>query len=237
MLPADFRVSADSRGDWHRNIVTLRHSIDLFADLVRDASHTRVLIEHEMATKPNRGALPIVTRPFERADFYDPIVSALNWPFAHPAATRFSAGHFGVWYGAGSLDTSIFETAYHFKRDTLASEIARRSAEPIVQERRVHLVHCDAMLVDLRARCGDEPRLLADDYGYCQALGAELRASALPGVLSRSARDRKGNIVGVFERGALSRPRDVCFLTYTLYPDAERVEVERTPGRVDWTVP
>src|SRR5581483_7997660 len=161
MQSGEYAVSSDSRGDWHRNIVSLRQSIDLFAELVTDPAHIPVLIQHEMSTKPTQGAIPILQRPFKRAEFYDPIATVLNWPFAHPAATRFSAGHFGVWYGAGTLDTSIYETVYHFRRDTLASEIARRSAKAIVQERRVHKVRCEALLVDLRARSKEEPRLLA----------------------------------------------------------------------------
>src|SRR5579872_1369573 len=234
MPQANYGVTSDSCGDWHRNIVSLRRSVDLFADLVSDPAHAHVLIEHEIATKPTGGATPIINRPFERAEFYDPIASALNWPFAHPAATRYSAGHFGVWYGARTLQTSVFETVYHFRRDTLASLVARQSTKPIIQERRVHLAHCEAMLVDLRPRCEDDPRLTADDYAYCQALGAQLRAASLPGVITRSARDTAGIVVAVFERSALSRPRDVCFLTYTLHPDTGRVDVERTPGRIAW---
>jgi RES domain len=236
MIDGQYAITSDARGDWHRNVVSLRRSMDLFADLVSDPAHVHVLIEHEMTTKPTRGAVPILQRPFERAEFYDPIASALNWPFVHPAASRYSGGHFGVWYGARALETSIYETVYHFRRDTLASEIARLSAKPIVQERRVHLVRCDALLVDLRARCEKEPRLLADDYAYCQALGAQLRAASLPGVITHSARHAEGTVVGVFERSTLSQPRDVCFLTYTLHPDTQRVEIERVPGQVDWTV-
>ena len=108
MAEAHYALASDSRGDWHRNIVSLRRSVDLFADLVSDPAHIPVLIEHELATKPTRGALPILQRPFERAEFYDPIASALNWPFVHPAASRYSAGHFGVWYGApGACDIDL----------------------------------------------------------------------------------------------------------------------------------
>ena len=48
MPETDYGVTSDSCGDWHRNIVSLRHSIDLFADLVTDPAHTHVLIEHEL---------------------------------------------------------------------------------------------------------------------------------------------------------------------------------------------
>ncbi|MGH8318332.1 MAG: RES family NAD+ phosphorylase [Steroidobacteraceae bacterium] len=231
----DYKVSEDSRGDWLRNIVSLRRSVDLFADLVTDPADTRILIEHELATKPIRAPVPIISRPFEEAAFYDPVRTAIEWPFEHPCRSRYSDGSFGVWYGARTLETSVWETVHHFRRDTLASEIAARSRAPIYQERRVHRVRCSAMLIDLRELCADEPRLLdPDDYLYCQALGAQLRAAALPGVQSVSARDAAGEIVGVFLREALSDPRDVCYLTYILDPRTGRVEVEREPGRVTW---
>jgi hypothetical protein len=101
----------------------------------------------------------------------------------------------------------------------------------------VHLVHCSAALVDLRARCAIDTGLLdPSNYAHCQALGAEIRSAFLPGVMSLSARLEGEDVVAVFVREALSNPRDVCYLTYTLDPSTRRVSVERTPGRVDWVL-
>jgi hypothetical protein len=233
----EYRISEDSRGDWLRNIVSLRKTVDLFADLVANPADTRVLVEHELATKPTRESVPIITRPFEEAALYDPIRAAIEWPFEHPCRSRYSDGSFGVWYGARTLETSIRETVHHFRRNTLASEIAARSQVPIYQERRVHRVRCSAMLVDLRALCAEEPRLLdPDDYSYCQALGKRLRQAALPGLQSLSVRHAGGEVAGLFLREALSDPRDVCYLTYILQPGNGRVDVERTPGQVEWVL-
>ncbi len=234
----DYTVCDDSRGDWLRNIVSLRRTVDLFADLVARPGDARVLIAHELATKPTREPAPIISRPFEEAALYDPIQAAIEWPFEHPCRSRYSDGSYGVWYGARTLETSIRETVHHFRRDTLASEIAARSRTPIYQERRVHRVHSSAMLVDLRPLCAGEPRLLApDDYSYCQSLGARLRHAALPGLQSLSARHAGGEVAAVFLRDALSDPRDVCYLTYALHPGSGRVDVERTPGHIEWTIP
>lgn len=231
-----YHITEDSRGDWHRNIVSLRKSADLFVDLVDDPAHTAILADHEVATKLATAPQPIISRPFEDADIYDPIAHAIAWPFEHPAATRFSAGRYGVWYGAASIETSVHETVHHFRKNTLASEIARTSTKPIVQERRVHLVHCNAALVDLRSVVKQEQRLVdPDDYTYCQALGAELRAAFQPGVITKSVRHRAGDIIAVFVREALSNPRNVCYLTYILDPQSGRVKVERTSGRT-WMV-
>jgi len=232
-----YRLSEDCRGDWLRNIVSLRASVELFSDLVADPADARVLIEHELATKPARGATPIIDRPFEEALLYDAIREAIAWPFEHPCRSRYSSGAYGVWYGARTLLTSIHETVYHFRRNTLASDIAAKSPTPIYQERRVHRVRCQALLIDLRTACAREPRLVDPaDYSFCQAIGAELRAASQPGVQSRSVRDSGGEIVGVFQREALTDPRDVCYLTYVLDAPSGRVDVERTPRRVEWTI-
>ena len=232
-----YTVTEDSRGDWYRTIVSLRSSIDVFADLVSHARDARVLVEHELATKPTTAAAPIISRPFEETPLYDAIREAIAWPFEHPCRSRYSDGTFGVWYGARSLETSIRETVHHFRRNTLASAAATRSRVPIAQDRRVHLVHCSAMLIDLRASCERDPRLLdPNDYTFCQALGAQLRAASQPGVLTHSARHEAGEVTGVFERAALSDPRDVCYLTYILDPVSGRVDVERTPGDVQWSL-
>ncbi|MFO7306076.1 MAG: RES family NAD+ phosphorylase [Gammaproteobacteria bacterium] len=231
-----YQITEDSRGDWYRNIVSLRKSADLFADLVEDPAHAAILAEHELATKLASAPQPIIARPFEDAELYDPIAQAIAWPFEHPAASRYSTGRYGVWYGAGTMETSVHETVYHFRKNTLASEAARETAKPIVQERRVHLVHCSAALVDLRPLVQADKRLVdPDDYTYCQSLGAELRAAFQPGVLTKSARHRNGDVIAVFVREALSNPRDVCYLTYILDPRTGRVRVERTPGRT-WMV-
>jgi hypothetical protein len=143
-------------------------------------------------------------------------------------------GSYGVWYGARSLLATIYETVHHFRLNTLSSEIARDTREPIVQERRVHLVHCSAALVDLRSRCESEPALIdPSNYTHCQSLGAEIRSSFLPGVITLSARLRGADIAAVFIKEALSNPRDVCYLTYSLDARTQRVAVERTPGVVE----
>jgi hypothetical protein len=229
----DFRVTRDSQRDWHRNIVSLRKSIEVFADLVDDPADLDVLKEHEIATKPIHREPAIITHPFEEADLYDPVAAAIEWPFEHPCRSRYSTGAYGVWYGAESLTASVRETVYHFRKDTLASAVAAANKKPIVQERRVHLVRCNALLVDLREQVRREPRLLhPDDYGACQVLGAELRHAGMPGVLTYSVRDPQAEIVAVFTPTVLADPRLVCFLTYRLNPADGTVTVERAPGQV-----
>ncbi|HEY6643026.1 RES family NAD+ phosphorylase [Povalibacter sp.] len=232
---AQLRVTRDSQGDWHRNIVSLRKSIDLFADLVDDPRDIDVLVRHEMAVKQAYQEPAVIQRPFEEAANYDAIAAAIRWPFEHPCNSRYSNGTYGVWYGATSIETSVRETVHHFRRNTLASAIAAQSTRPIVQERRVHLIRCSALLVDLRARTRKESQLLhPEDYSYCQTLGRELRDAGMPGVLTYSARHGRSEVVAVFTPTVLSEPRTVCYLTYKLFADSGKVSVERTPGKIEW---
>ena len=212
-------------------IVSRRVSIDLFSDLVDNPEDQALLVAHEMATKPCQAEPPLTSRPFEEAEIYDPIANAIRWPFEHPSWSRFSSGAFGVWYGGDSLLTSIHETVYHFRIDTLASS-AVESGSIVVQERRAHLVACTAALLDLRPHVAREPRLIdSHDYSTCQALGAQIYHAALPGVLNQSARYADGHIAGVFIRDALINPRTLCYLTYFLDVDSGNVRIEREPGR------
>lgn len=234
MTATHFQVTTESRGDWHRNIVSLRRSVDLLARFVDTPAQLQILLEHEAATKPTVRVPPVIERPFEDPAIYDPIATAIRWPFEHPCRSRYSDGRYGVWYGARHIETSVRETVHHFRRNTLMSAAARASRDPIVQERRVHLVHCRAMLVDLRAACEVDARLVdPDDYAYCQTLGAELRGAAQPGVLTMSARHTGGEIAGVFDPGTLSGPRTVCHYTYRLDAASGRVSVERTPRQTE----
>ncbi|MFL6578693.1 MAG: RES family NAD+ phosphorylase [Povalibacter sp.] len=234
---ADLRVTRDSQKDWYRNIVSLRKSIELYADLVDDPADADVLVRHEMAVKQAHEEPAIIMRPFEDATIYDPIAAAIQWPFDHPSNSRYSIGAYGVWYGAQSIETSVRETVHHFRKNTLASQVAAQSKKPIVQERRVHLVHCNALLVDLRERTRKESRLLhPDDYTTCQAIGAELRHSGMPGVLTYSARHANSEVIAVFTPTVLKDPRTVCYLTYTLFAETGKVIVERTPGKVEFEI-
>lgn len=225
-------VTQESQRDWHRNIVSLRTSIDIFRDLVDNAKDEKILIAHEINTKPYKSDPPLINRVFEEAEIIDPIAQAIHWPFEHPSESRYSAGGYGVWYGADSLLTSIHETVYHFRRNTLAST-AVDLEKPVIQERRVHLVQCTAALLDLRPQLRREPRYLdANDYSACQALGLQIYHASLPGILSRSVRHPEGVIVGVFRREALINPRTLHFLTYRLDAKSGRVRVERERGQV-----
>ncbi len=218
------RDVADFHSDLVRNIKGLRRSQDLFDDLSGDPADRAAAVAAESATRI-ASAAPLITRPFDYGTVVTFPFLPQNWQ-----ATRFSDGlAFGVWYGALELETTVYETAYHwhrFVRDSFPSE-----AREIVGERRVLDVRCDAILLDLRGKEKRAPGLVdRRDYAYTQGLGRYLKSQSQNGLLVRSAR-AAGDNAAILRGEVLSRVREKCFLTYRLDPQSDEIAVERTPGR------
>jgi hypothetical protein len=215
------REVVDFRDDLVRNIKGIRVSQDLFDDIAPDAADREVAIAAESATRiPSPAAL--ITRPFDYG-------SVVTYPFVPQnwQATRYSDGlHYGVWYGSRELETTVYETLYHWHRFLMDSfpELERE----IVSERRVFQVRCEAILIDLRRSA--EARLVdRNDYAFTQQLGRHLWQRAQSGLLAPAAR-AAGTVAAILRPEALSDVRDLCFLTYHLNLKADRARVERKPG-------
>ena len=218
------REVADFHGDLVRNIKGIRSSQDLFDDLSSDAADRAVAVAAESATRIPTAA-PMITRPFDYG-------TVLTYPFLphNWQATRFSDGlAYGVWYGSLELETTVYETAYHWHRFVTDSFAAEN--REIVGERRVLDVRCDAILLDLRGKERKVPAL-ADrrDYRYTQEVGRYLKAQSQNGLLVRSARVQ-GDNAALLRPDVLSRVREKCFLTYRMNPGVDEITVERAAGR------
>jgi hypothetical protein len=154
----------------------------------------------------------------------------ITYPFVphHWQPTRYSDGlTFGDWYGALELETTVYETLYHWYRFVADSFSVDRE---IVGERRVFQVRCEAILIDLRDKAATEPRLVdRREYAFTQQLGRYLRERAQSGLLAPSARG-PGTTAAILRPEVLSSVRDLCFLTYRMNPKTDVVTVERTPG-------
>ncbi|MCA3167768.1 MAG: RES family NAD+ phosphorylase [Burkholderiales bacterium] len=214
--------------DAARNIVSLRQSQDLFDDLSTDPAEWLLAqrVEDEVKPPPYRSPTPIIDRPFEDAEWFNAII----WPFRHWQASRYSDGSFGVWYGAESVETTVYETVYRWYRGLISD--AGYEHTPVVAERKVYWVKCDAVLLDFRHVGTDFPELLhPTDYAYCQALGARIHREGHPGMLTQSVRRPEGENWVIMNPGVLSNPRHNCQLTYHL--EGRKVVVEKTPG-VAW---
>ncbi|WP_263768566.1 RES family NAD+ phosphorylase [Propionivibrio soli] len=223
---ADLRL-AETHADAYRNIVSIRVSQDVFDDLSDDPEDWSAAIKLELATKSRAFSSPepVIHRPFEEAHWND----AIDYPFKHWMRSRYSDGSFGVWYGADSVETTVYETVYHWREGFLRD--AGFTQPGIRIERKIYLVRCDAALIDLRPTVTACPALVdPDDYTLTHQVGAKLHREGHPGLLSRSARC-SGDVYAVFNPRVLSDPRQLCFLTYTT-TDAGSVTVERQPGTV-----
>lgn len=220
---------SDTHGDTHRNIVSLRESQDLYDDLTSSPAGWQAASDMELATKPltYRSGQPIIDRPFEEAAYDE----AIDYPFKTWSKTRYSDGSFGVWYGADSLETSIYETAHHW-RYKLLEDTDWQSLDGVVIERKIYLVRCDAALLDFRPKLDAFPGLIdpaPSGYYLTQQVGTRIHHDGHPGLISRSARCA-GDVYAIFNPQVLSNPRQVCYLTYRIEGGA--VSVERQLGQV-----
>lgn len=219
---------ADVHQNVMRNIVSIRESQDLFDDLTDDPAEWALAQQVEDDIKPPsyRSRTPVIDRPFEDAAWF----SAIEWPFKHWQASRFTDGSFGVWYGSDCVETTVHESVYHWVRGLLRD--AGYDQQPVVGERKIYSVACDAALLDFRMSVQDHPQLLhGTDYSFAQSVGARLHREGHPGLVIPSVRRPVGENFVILNPAVLSQARFSCQLTYRL--DGARVLVEQTPG-VTW---
>jgi hypothetical protein len=218
---------ADIHDDVARNIVSLHKAQDLFDDLTDHPEEWALAQQVELRVKPPpyRSGAPIIDRPFEDAEWF----SAITWPFQNWQASRFSDGSYGVWYGSDTVETTVYESAYHWYRGLLSD--AGFESESVVAERKVYFVGCDAALLDFRRAATRHSALMhPSDYTFPQTVGARIHREGHPGVMIPSVRRTAGTNFAVFNPSVLSNPRLNCQLTYRM--ENNRIHVERQPDTV-----
>ncbi len=217
-------VNADFHGDLVRNIPGIRRSQNLFDDLTSDPADWAVAVAAEQNERiPTTTA--IATRPFD----YGSVIS-YSFDASHWQSTRFSDGtRYGVWYGAIEAETTVFETAHHWRRFLLDSyaDLDRL----IVTDRRICDVRCDALLIDLRDKHIEYPDLVRrDSYVFTHQVGRTLHDQDLSGLLVKSARC-DGINAAVFRADRLSNVREKMFATYKLNLVRDTFVAERARGK------
>jgi hypothetical protein len=223
-----YDVATHFAGDLYRNIASIRVTQDLADDLADEPADAALFIRAELDTKPRR-PLPSVNRPFEPG-----YGQAVLFPFVRKPwfEARFSDGSFPAWYGSLDLETTVHETVHHFRRRHVEEAGFDQLRQPVIGERKVYLLACDALLIDLRGKLHEAPDLVnPESYAFCHQVGVAIQSRRHPGLLTRSARCGGDNAV-LFDPVYLSNPRDFCFLTYRFLPGAGIVEVERAPGEI-----
>jgi len=218
----------DINQDVARNIVSLCHSQDLFDDLTDDPALWALAQSVEDAVKPPtyQSRTPIIDRPFEDANWFN----AIDWPFKHWQSSRFSTGTFGVWYGSKVVETTVYESAYHWYHGLLSDAGFEKMS--VIADRKVYSVGCQAALLNLTPLSDQHPALASkSDYSFCQSVGARVHHEGHPGLVTRSVRHPDGENLAIFNRDVLSNPRHHCQLTYHL--DDEQIVVQKQPG-ISW---
>lgn len=217
-------ANAEFHGDLVRNIPGIRRSQNLFDDLTANPADWAVAMAAEESGRiPTSAAL--ATRPFD----YGSVIS-YSFDASHWQSTRFSDGtSYGVWYGALEAETTIYETAHHWRRFLLDSypELDR----VIVTDRRVCDVRCDAVLIDLRGKHVEFPDLVRrDSYVFTHQVGRIMHEQDLSGLLVQSARC-DGINAAIFRAERLSNVREKMFVTYKMNVVRDSFVAERARGR------
>jgi hypothetical protein len=216
---------ADTHQTLIRNIISLRVSEDLFNDLSDNPEDWLVAQRYETGAKPHNHISkdlagcepPVIDRPFEEAAWF----AAIGFPFKSWMASRYSDGSFGVWYGADTVETSVYETVHHWRSRLLRDAgfeqmVIAGDRESITGDRRIYGVRCDAALVDLRPRAlGCQALIDPESYHFTQPIGARLKTEGHPGLITLSARC-DGNVYAVLNPDVLSNPKILSYLTYRL---------------------
>lgn len=215
----------DIHQDVSRNIVSLCESQDLFDDLTQDSTEWLLAhrVEEEVKPLTYRSRTPIIDRPFEDAEWF----SAITWPFENWRSSRFSDGSYGVWYGSESVETTVYESVFHWYKGLLSDAGFDRAG--VIAERKVYKVACAAALLDFRKLVDAHTDLRhRTDYTFCQSVGSRIHREGHPGLLMQSVRRPQGENMAIFNPNILSNPRDYCQLRYRL--EATQVVVEKCPG-------
>lgn len=217
--------------DVARNIVSFREPQNVFDDLSERADEWKVAeqVQDEVGLPLYRSKTPIIDRPFEDANW----LNAIHWPHKNRQHTnnqqsRFSDGTFGVWYGSETIETTVYESAFHWYSGLLNDAGFER--EVVVSERKIYSVACAASLLDCRKAVSAFPELLhPSDYSFTHSVGARIHHEGHPGLLIQSVRRPDGENVAVFNPAVLSKPRVIGDLTYKLNRDY--IVVEKHPGK------
>jgi hypothetical protein len=138
-----------------------------------------------------------------------PIMAAFT--HLNPEGSRFSAGHFGLYYAAFDLETAKREIEHH-----LARFLARTSEPQAQHDYRCYEARIDAELVDIRAQRSRHPDLYdPDDYSASQTFGRGRRDEGAAGIAYDSVRNPGGQCVAIFKPRAIApcvQTAHVCFV-------------------------
>ena len=199
-----------------RNIIGLNLNLNAFDDLSDDPLDWK---EAGLAADfSNRFGLSEL-----QYNAIDYVFDIRAWP-----KSRFGNGDFPVWYGSLELETSFYETTYHWLQFLKNSPglIKKKSQKPICNIRTVFSVQCQSSLVDLREKTKEVPSLISkNNYQDTQRIGSKLAKEGFPGLIALSARITPGSNLAVFNKQVLKSPQHQGDYLYQVQPN-NLLEVE-----------
>ena len=142
--------------------------------------------------------------------------------------TRYGNGTYPVWYGSLELNTSFYETFYHYYKTFIEAPhgFSTRNHGLFITNRSVFTVSCHAALIDLRHHCAAHRELLnPNDYEFTQSIGLRIHKEGYPGLITKSVRFASGNSLAIFNKNVLSSPKPHGNFRYEYDPANQTVNV------------
>ena len=201
-----------------RIVPTRYPAINLFDRVADEADFEALYALEAMSNERSRDELGQVGRVAREDRIYGPGSGPVMAAFTHlnVLGSRFSAGHYGVFYAAHERATAVAETRYHHGRFLAATREG-----PMHLPMRLYHVAIDARLHDLRRLSTVLPAVYdADNYSAARTLGHALRAGGSAGVAYRSVRHAGGQCAGLFRPRGARQCLHAAFLLYAW--DGER---------------
>lgn len=144
--------------------------------------------------------------------------------------SRYSDGSWPVLYTATEDETSIFEVAYHARREWI-TVISGTSSPPSFKTSKKLLYTLQVDTSTQQVLSFADARLVDADYSYCHSQAASARSAGYKSIKVPSARRRHGVCVPVFDRSAI-RTNGTSFISCSIrwYPSADRLAHSAVPG-------
>lgn len=218
-----FEQAIDYSKDVFRNIRGIKESQHLFDDLSDDPSNWDAANCIDIYTHPTITDQALIQRAFDysKNDFID-------YPFENITASRYSDGSIACWYGSESLETTIYETRYHFIQEIRDAWDVFHAQTIIKIDRRVANVFCHGLAFDLTSKTKEFPWLVDSvNYTRCQEIGRRVSIEGHPLLRVPSARHDEGSNLVVFNPTVLSNVRDFCTLQYVLDIPVRQIKIYR----------
>ena len=184
-----------------RNIQGTPDGVDEFDDLTQSKS-ARAYAHRAIANTPRS-----FTSDELNYHAIDYVFNQSTW-----LSSRFCNGSYPVWYGSVDLNTSFYETSFHWRKIFIEAPqgFNQAAGKSMMANRRVFTVACHAALIDLRNKVSQHEELIHPDttrYSITQAVGERLYQQGHPGLVTKSARHLDGDNIVIFRRNILAEPQ------------------------------